>query len=70
MTGHFISNEESPYYQSETFTAVLKYVQTHASSCRMKEGSGRLSITFQKVNSVSDALLVLRGLKIEEKANS
>jgi transcription-repair coupling factor (superfamily II helicase) len=66
MTGHFISNEESPYYQAEIFTAVLKYVQTHTSSCRMKEGSGRLSITFQKVNSVSDALKVLRGLNIEE----
>ena len=66
MTGHFLSNEASPYYQSEVFTAVLKYVQTHTSSCRMKEGSGKLTITFQKVNSISDALKVLRDFKIEE----
>ncbi len=66
MTGHFLSNETSPYYQSETFTAVLKYVQTHASSCRMKEGSGKLTITFQKVNNISDALKVLRDFKIED----
>lgn len=66
MSGHFLSNEASPYYQSEVFTAVLKYVQTHTSSCRMKEGSGKLSITFQNVKSVSDALKVLRGFNIEE----
>jgi transcription-repair coupling factor (superfamily II helicase) len=68
MTGHFISNESSPYYQSEIFTSVLKYVQSHPNSCRMKEGSGRLSITFQKVNAVSEALKVLRGLNIGELA--
>ena len=66
MTGHFLSNEASPYYQSEVFTAVLKYVQSHTQSCRMKEGSGKLTITFQKVNSIKDALNVLRDFKIEE----
>ncbi len=66
MTGHFLSNEASPYYQSEIFTAVLKYVQSHTQSSRMKEGSGKLTITFQNVKSVSDALKVLRGMNIEE----
>jgi len=60
MTAHFISNEASPYYQSEIFTAVLKYYQSHSSSCRMKEGGGKLSMTFQKVETVSQALIVLR----------
>lgn len=70
MTGHFLSNEASPYYQSEVFTAVLKYVQTHTHSCRMKEGSGKLTITFQKVTSIKDALKVLRDFKIEEVAKT
>ncbi|MFZ4547250.1 MAG: transcription-repair coupling factor [Bacteroidales bacterium] len=64
MTGHFLSNEASPYYQSEIFTAVLKYVQTHISSCRMKEGSGKLSITFQKIITIKDALSVLRKMEV------
>jgi transcription-repair coupling factor (superfamily II helicase) len=66
MTGYFISNEDSPYYQSEVFTAVLKYVQSHASSCRMKEGSGRLTLTFQKISSVKDALAVLNEFRVDE----
>ncbi len=68
MTGHFLTNEASPFYQSEVFTAVLKYVQTHTSSCRMKEGSGKLTITFQKINSVKDALRVLNDFGIDEKS--
>ncbi len=68
MTGHFLTNEDSPFYQSEVFTAVLKYVQTHTSSCRMKEGSGKLTITFQKINSVKDALRVLNDFGIDEKS--
>ena len=69
MTGHFLSNETSAYYQSEIFTAVLKYVQSHTHSCRMKEGTGKLTITFQKVSNVSDALKTLRGMEIVEVAN-
>lgn len=65
MTSYFLSNETSAYYQSDMFTAVLKYVQTHTSSCRMKEGAGKLTITFQRVSSISDALKVLREMKIE-----
>ncbi len=68
MTGHFLSNEASPYYQSEIFTAVLKYVQTHMASCRMKEGTGKLTITFQKVNNIADALKVLRGFNIDNQS--
>ena len=64
MVGHFISNEASPYYQSETFTAVLKYYQSHSSTCRMKEGTGKLSMTFQNIESVSQALSVLRDMSL------
>jgi SNF2 family DNA or RNA helicase len=53
-----------PYYQSEIFTAVLKYVQANISSCRMKEGSGKLSITFQKIITIKDALSVLRKMEV------
>ena len=68
MTSYFLSNETSAYYQSDMFTAVLKYVQTHTSSCRMKEGAGKLTITFQRVTSISDALKVLRDFKVEKPA--
>jgi transcription-repair coupling factor (superfamily II helicase) len=67
MTGYFISNEQSAYYQSEVFTAVLKHVQNHTNSCRMKEGTGKLTLSFSKINTVSDALRALRAMNIPEK---
>jgi transcription-repair coupling factor (superfamily II helicase) len=62
MVCHFISNPQSPFYQSPTFGKVLQYVQTHHQTCRMKEGNNRLSLTFEKVKTVKKAKEVLAGV--------
>ncbi|RZS99058.1 transcription-repair coupling factor [Aquimarina brevivitae] len=67
MVGYFISDQQSDFYQSPTFTKVLQYVQTHASSVKMKEKQTRnglrLLLTFEKINSIDKALQVLQPLK-------
>lgn len=60
MTGYFITNPESPYYQSENFTRVLQYVQTNPRLCSMKEGNERLSLTFKTVQTLENGLKVFR----------
>jgi len=60
--GHFVTNPESPYYQSPEFAAMLRYVQDNPSVCRMKETDSRLSLTFRNVRSVRDAIRLLRGM--------
>ncbi len=62
MTGYFIPNPESAYYQSDIFTDILKYVQTHPSRCGMKEGNEKLSLTFRNIPSLQEALEVMRAL--------
>jgi transcription-repair coupling factor (superfamily II helicase) len=62
FVGYFISKEDSPYYQSDIFSAVLEFVKANPVKCRMKESNGRLSIAFQNINNVSDALRVLKPL--------
>jgi len=57
--GYFISNQDSPYYQSEDFAAMLRFVQANPSRCRMKEKETRLSLTFRNVRSISDAIRLL-----------
>lgn len=63
MTGYFISNQQSGYYQSPTFTKVLQYVQTHQENCTMKEketkNGKRLLLTFTDVGNIDEALKVL-----------
>ncbi|TXE13102.1 transcription-repair coupling factor [Seonamhaeicola algicola] len=64
LIGYFISNQQSSFYQSNTFTNVLKYVQTHPNICKMKEKETRqglrLILTFNAVNSVQKALTLLK----------
>jgi len=62
--GYFISNQESPYYKSPRFTAVLKHVQQNPQRCRMKEAKEKLSITFLSVLSIHDALDILSSINL------
>jgi len=61
--GYFISDQQSSFYQTNAFTKVLQYVQTHPHSCAMKEKKTRaglrLLLTFEKINSIDKALKVL-----------
>ncbi len=59
LVGYFIQNQNSPYYQSETFTKVLKFVQTNARICKMKETNDKLSLSFENIKSIDDAIIAL-----------
>ncbi len=62
MICQFISDPQSPFYQSPVFGKVLHYVQTHPQTCRIKEGNNRLSLRFEKVKSVRQAREILQGV--------
>jgi transcription-repair coupling factor (superfamily II helicase) len=64
LIGYFISNQDSSYYQSENFAAMLRFVQANPTICRMKENENRLSLTFRNVRSVSDAIRLMRGIAV------
>ncbi len=62
LTAYFISNQESPYYRSEVFSSILRFVQANPGRCRMKEARDKLSLSFDKVPTVFDALELLKRL--------
>ena len=59
MICYFVGNPESSFYSSPLFMKVLQFVQQNGSRCRMKEGSSRLSLSFEKVSSVTQSLALL-----------
>jgi len=65
LTGHFVSNQESDYYNSERFSGVLDYVKRNPRHCRLKETQSRLTLAIEPVNSVFEALEFLRNIKGE-----
>ena len=65
--GYFIADQESPFYQSDRFHALLVWVQQHATQVNMKEkqtkGGLRLRLAFKDIHSVQQALQALPDLK-------
>ncbi|MCW5517799.1 transcription-repair coupling factor [Muriicola sp. Z0-33] len=65
--GYFIADQESGFYQSDIFTRVLQFAQKYPDLCRVKEKQTRnglrLLLTFDKINSVNQALNVLHPFK-------
>ncbi len=64
MACYFISDQGSPFYQTAVFGKILQYLQDHQKSCRMKEGSNKLALTFEKISTVEQAHKLLSDLTI------
>ena len=66
LRAFFVSNSDSEYYNSSTFSNLLHYVQSNPSSCSMKEAKGRLSLRIDQITSVDQAFKLLK--RINENA--
>jgi transcription-repair coupling factor (superfamily II helicase) len=68
FVGYFVADQQSAFYQSNAFTKVLQYVQSHSNIVTMKEKqtrSGlRLLLTFDKITTVKKALQVLQDFTV------
>ncbi len=60
MTLFFPSNNNSPYYQSSTFTSILTYVVNNPKRCLLREQeNGKRSVVIGNVGSVREAYDIL-----------
>jgi transcription-repair coupling factor (superfamily II helicase) len=66
MIGYFVSDQQSDYYQSNRFLAVMQFVQTQSAICKIKEKQTpnglRLLLTFDNVKSTRRALELMEML--------
>lgn len=66
LVGYFIADQQSDFYQSESFSKILQAVQQQPKVLRMKEkqtrGGLRLILTVDGVNTVDRAFEVLNGI--------
>lgn len=70
MIGYFVSDQNSSYYQSERFTAVLAFMQAHPRQGKMYEKNGGLRMRFDDVRSIDAAEKILRALHGGEPVTS
>ena len=62
MALYFVSNLESPYYESAAFGRVMSYTAMSPYECRFRELSGKRSLLLKGVTSVEAALSVLSAM--------
>ena len=60
MNMQFVTNPESAYYQSRTFSAVINYVGNHPRRCDFKQVGTRRLLTISEIPTVEAAVSVLR----------
>ncbi len=59
MVCYLVSNQNSVYYQSEVFGAVLEFVKKYPNKTMLKERNDKLTMTFQDIKNVKEAIAVL-----------
>lgn len=63
LIGYFIADQQSPFYQTDRFTAILKFLQANPRSCKMKEANEKLMMYISGIISVSQALNTLQEIR-------
>jgi transcription-repair coupling factor (superfamily II helicase) len=59
LRGYFLSDKQSAYFDSNTFTKILTFAQNHPRICNLKEVKNTLRIAFESVNTVEEAIQTL-----------
>ncbi len=74
LLGYFVADQQSAFYQSDTFTGILRYVQSHPGSGRLKEKKTRNGLrliwVFEHVDSVEKALRAFEPLLATEASTA
>ena len=66
MQMQFVSRQDSMFFQSKFFTAILNYVGTHPKYCDFKEVGGNKRLVVKGVASVKEATNILKKMTPEE----
>lgn len=60
MTLYFVSNIESPYYQSMAFGKIIDYMSKYPRNCNLREQNGKRSMVIKEIGDVVSAVRILQ----------
>jgi transcription-repair coupling factor (superfamily II helicase) len=64
MKCYLLPSSKEAYYSSAIFGNMMKFVQTHTKTCKIKEHKNRLILSVDQVQSIQKAQRLLREMKI------
>jgi transcription-repair coupling factor (superfamily II helicase) len=62
MRLYFISNPDSPYFESDTFNHILKYIQKQTKNARLKQVGKNFMLVVEGVKHMRDVEWFLGGM--------
>lgn len=62
MRLYFISNPDSPYFESETFNNIMQYIQTRVNNARLKQVGKNFMLIVDGIRSMDDVAWFLEGM--------
>jgi transcription-repair coupling factor (superfamily II helicase) len=63
MSMQFVSQPDSPYYQSKAFGSIIHYVMNNPRRCTFKDSRGHRQVRIAQVPSVAEAVQVLKAME-------
>ena len=66
MTLFLLSDDNSPYYQSDAFSKLLNYVQKYPRDCKLREVKKKRSVVIRNVENVETAVKILEEMKANQ----
>lgn len=60
MILYFVSNPDSPYYQSAAFGKIIDYMAKYPRVCNLREQNGRRSMIVKDITDVDSAVRILQ----------
>ena len=60
MSLYLVSNNDSPYYQSEAFGQILHFITMHPKECALKEIKEKRFLSITNINTIDEAIKVLQ----------
>jgi len=62
MTLYFVTQNDSPFYQSEAFGLLLDFVAQHPRRCNFREMNGKRSMVISDVPTIEEAVQILASI--------
>jgi transcription-repair coupling factor (superfamily II helicase) len=63
LVGYFISNPQSPFYETETFTLLLNKIMSIGKEYRLVQNNDKLRLVIEPVRHIKDAFEKMTGLR-------
>ena len=61
---YFVSDQKSPYYESDTFRKILQHVQKNPRLFKMKEAKDKLAMSVSPVKGIGECMEILEKIEI------